>query len=64
MLRRMTLAHLGASYLMLKGHATHAITIEGYNLTNERYRLHTSFIKDLAPEMGIGVRATYTVRFF
>ena len=28
------------------------------------YRNHSSFIKDLAPELGRGVRVTYMVRFF
>ena len=27
-------------------------------------RLHTSFIKDLAPEFGRGARITYTINFF
>jgi iron complex outermembrane receptor protein len=45
-------------------HLTHIFTVEGYNLTNEEYRLHTSFIKDRAPEIGRGVKATYSVKFF
>jgi iron complex outermembrane recepter protein len=45
-------------------HATHIVTLRGYNLTDETYRLHTSFIKDLAPEMGRGVKASYSLRFF
>ena len=56
--------NLGASYFVVRGHVTHAVTLRAYNLTNQEYRLHTSFIKDLAPEMGRGVRLTYTVRFF
>ena len=36
----------------------------GYNLANALYRNHTSFIKDLAPEMGRGVRVGYSLRFF
>ena len=43
----------------------HSITVlTGYNLTNALYRNHTSFIKDLAPEIGRGVRVNYSVRFF
>ena len=42
----------------------HVVGFSGYNLTNERYRHHTSFIKDLAPEIGRGVKVTYSLRFF
>lgn len=56
--------NVGLSYLVLHGHTTHAVSITAYNLTNETYRSHTSFIKDLAPEMGRGIRAAYTLRFF
>jgi iron complex outermembrane recepter protein len=59
-----TVVNLGASYLMARGHATHIVALKAYNLTNETYRLHTSFIKDLAAEMGRGVRLTYSVKFF
>ena len=59
-----TLFNLGATYVLGQQHLTHIFTIEGYNLTNEEYRLHTSFIKDLAAEMGRGVKATYSVKFF
>lgn len=45
-------------------HATHIVAVRGYNLTDETYRLHTSFIKDLAPEIGRGIKATYSLRFF
>jgi iron complex outermembrane receptor protein len=58
------LFNLGAVYVLGQQHLTHIFTLEGYNLTNEEYRLHTSFIKDLAPEMGRGVKATYSVKFF
>jgi iron complex outermembrane receptor protein len=56
--------NFGLTYLLVRGHTTHAITLQGYNLTDENYRVHTSLIKDLAPEIGRGVRASYTVRFF
>lgn len=59
-----TVLNLGASYLVARGHATHIVALKAYNLTNETYRLHTSFIKDLAAEMGRGVRLTYAVKFF
>jgi iron complex outermembrane receptor protein len=56
--------NLRATYFVARGHATHAISVSGQNLTNREYRLHTSFLKDLAPEMGRGVKVTYSVRFF
>lgn len=59
-----TVINLGASYLLARGHATHVVAFKAYNLTNETYRLHTSFIKDLAAEMGRGVKITYAVKFF
>ena len=59
-----TVVNLGASYLLARGHATHVVAVKAYNLTNETYRLHTSFIKDLAAEMGRGVKITYSVKFF
>jgi iron complex outermembrane receptor protein len=59
-----TLVNLSASYFVVRGHATHAITFKAHNLGNKAYRMHTSFLKDLAPEMGRGVKLSYTVRFF
>jgi iron complex outermembrane receptor protein len=55
---------LGATYVVMQRRTTHALTLRAFNLTNTMYRLHTSFIKDLAPEMGRGVRLTYTVSVF
>ncbi len=56
--------NLNATYLVARGHATHTVALKAYNLTNEAWRLHTSFIKDLANEMGRGVKVTYSVKFF
>jgi iron complex outermembrane receptor protein len=56
--------NIGASWQRSSSHGSHLIAVQGYNLTNETYRLHTSFLKDLAPEMGRGIRATYSFRFF
>ena len=53
-----------ASYTWSRRHAAHVLTFTGYNLTNTLYRNHTSFIKDLAPEMGRGIKVGYSVRFF
>lgn len=62
--RGSTVFNLGATYVLGQQHLTHIVTLEAYNLTNEEYRLHTSFIKNLAPEMGRGMKATYAVKFF
>jgi len=56
--------NIGASWQRSGSHGSHLIAVQGYNLTNETYRLHTSFLKDLAPEMGRGIRATYSFKFF
>ena len=45
-------------------HMAHILTVSGYNLTNELYRNHVSFIKDLAPEIGRGVKVGYSLSFF
>ena len=59
-----SVVNLRASYVWPRQHAAHILSFTGYNLTNALYRNHTSFIKDLAPEMGRGVKIGYSVRFF
>ena len=59
-----SVVNLRASYVWPRQHAAHVLTFSGYNLTNALYRNHTSFIKDLATEMGRGVMVGYSVRFF
>ena len=56
--------NLDASYIWPRQHVAHVLSFTGYNLANALYRNHTSFIKDLAPEMGRGVRVGYSLRFF
>ena len=34
-----------------------------FNIGDQLYRNHSSFIKDLAPEIGRGVRFSYMLRF-
>ena len=55
---------LSGSYLIARGHVAHIISFNGFNLTDRLYRNHLSFIKEFAPEMGRGLRVTYTLRFF
>ena len=59
-----SVVNLRASYVWPRQSAAHILSFTGYNLTNALYRNHTSFIKDLAPEMGRGVKVGYSVRFF
>jgi iron complex outermembrane receptor protein len=56
--------NLKASYTRAQMHALHVLSFEAFNLGDRLYRNHLSFIKDLAPEIGRGVRFGYTVRFF
>ena len=53
-----------ASYTIAEKHAAHIFSVNGFNLGNKLYFNHLSFLKDIAPEIGRGVRVSYTVRFF
>ncbi|HWP42515.1 MAG TPA: TonB-dependent receptor, partial [Blastocatellia bacterium] len=53
-----------ASYTLPRQHFAHIFSVNAFNLGDRLYRNHLSFIKDLAPEIGRGVRVTYTMRFF
>ena len=44
--------------------AIHQFSANVFNVGDQLYSNHTSFIKDPAPEMGRGVRVSYIVRFF
>ena len=55
---------LTLSWLRLTGSATHHVALVGHNLTDAAYRHHTSVIKDVAPQLGRGVRISYSIRFF
>jgi iron complex outermembrane receptor protein len=59
-----TVINLNASYAIAQQHLLHVFSASAFNLGDRLYRNHLSFIKDLAPEIGRGVRFTYTVRFF
>jgi iron complex outermembrane receptor protein len=58
------LFNLAGSYLFTHGHAAHILAFNFFNVGDTLYRNHLSFIKDFAPEMGRGLRVTYTLRFF
>jgi iron complex outermembrane receptor protein len=52
------------SYTLPSQHRAQIFSVNAFNLGDRLYRNHLSFIKDLAPEIGRGVRFTYTLRFF
>ncbi len=56
--------NLLGSYTIPTQHAAHIFSVNAFNLGDKLYFNHLSFIKDIAPEIGRGVRLTYTVRFF
>lgn len=58
------LFNVAASYVIGRSHYAHIFTVNAGNLTDKLYRNHLSFIKDLAPEPGRGIRFGYTFRFF
>ena len=51
-------------YTIARQHVMHTFGATWFNATDRVYRNHLSFIKNLAPEMGIGVRVSYTLNFF
>lgn len=57
-------ANVTTSYIIGRTHAAHVFSVSAYNLNNKLYFNHISFIKDISPEIGRGVRFSYTVRFF
>jgi iron complex outermembrane receptor protein len=59
-----TVFGVSGSYLIGGQHLAHIISFNAFNLGNRLYRNHLSFIKEFAPEMGRGFRATYTLRWF
>lgn len=58
------LFNVTANYIIGTQHFAHVFGVSGHNLFDKEYRNHLSFIKDLTPEIGRGVRFSYTVRFF
>ena len=56
--------NVAGSYTIGRQHVAHIFTFNAYNLTDRLYRNHVSFIKELVPEIGRGIRFGYTVRFF
>jgi iron complex outermembrane receptor protein len=59
-----TIFNATASYTFAQRHLAQVISVNAFNLGDRLYSNHLSFIKDFAPEIGRGVRLTYTLRFF
>lgn len=59
-----SVVNLTGSYTIARQHVSHQFSVDVFNIGDRLYRNHSSFIKDLAPEIGRGVRFTYMVRFF
>lgn len=57
-------ANVTASYILPTKHTASIFSVNAFNLNNKLYYNHISFIKDISPEIGRGVRFSYTVRFF
>ncbi len=57
------LLRLFASYSFQTPTTVSTLTLRVDNLTNQLYRAHLNYLKDLIPEMGRNVKLLYTVRF-
>jgi iron complex outermembrane receptor protein len=58
-----TVVNVHASYRITTGRAVHTLTARLDNASDELYRNHLSYIKDLTPEMGRSFRLVYGVQF-
>ena len=56
--------NLAASYTFARASVAHQFSLRVFNMGDRLYRNHSSYIKDLAPEIGRGLRVGYTLRFF
>ena len=56
--------NVAASYIIPTQHYASIFSVNAYNLGNKLFYNHISFIKDISPEIGRGVRFSYTIRFF
>lgn len=57
------LLRLHASYSFSTGGATSTITARAENVTNQLYRNHLSYVKDVVPEMGRTLKLVWRVEF-
>ncbi len=59
-----TVFNMNAFYGIARQHSSHQFGVSVLNVGNRFYMNHSSFIKEIAPEPGRGVRVSYSVRFF
>jgi iron complex outermembrane receptor protein len=58
-----TMVDASISYRLVTGGLFHDITLTGSNLTDVDARMHTSFLKDMAPLPGREIRLIYRINF-
>ncbi len=58
-----TLMEASVGLRLFTGSLVHDFVLQGKNLTNEEARLHTSFVKEMAPLPGREIRLVYRVHF-
>lgn len=58
-----TVVNVHGSYQLTSGKTVHTFTVRLDNATDELYRNHLSYIKDLTPEMGRSLKAVYGLQF-
>jgi iron complex outermembrane receptor protein len=56
--------NISATYVIATQHVSHLFGFNFFNLSDRLYRNHLSFIKEFAPEIGRGIRFTYTMNFY
>jgi iron complex outermembrane receptor protein len=56
--------NIKGSYTLAQQHHLHLFSAELFNAGDTLYRNHLSFLKAFAPEMGRGVRVSYTLQVF
>ena len=56
--------NVSGNYVISRKHYANIFSVNAFNLNNRLYYNHISFIKDISPEIGRGVRLSYTLRFF
>jgi iron complex outermembrane receptor protein len=56
--------NITGNYTISKQHAAHIFSVNAFNLNDKLYFNHISFIKEISPEIGRGLRVSYTIRFF
>ncbi|MCB1022630.1 MAG: TonB-dependent receptor [Acidobacteria bacterium] len=52
------------SYTIPLQHQIHVLSVNFFNAGDTLYRNHLSFLKSFAPEIGRGVRVSYSIQFF